>query len=72
MAVGVLSIWGALALFSLVDLHIGGKLYYSTTAFDSSVRTQFIQRISSTGIPPRESVLLPRPGSSRCATTTSG
>jgi hypothetical protein len=52
MAVVVLSIWGALALFSLVDLQIGGKLYYSTTAFDYSVRTQFIHAISATGIPP--------------------
>jgi hypothetical protein len=52
MAVVILSVWGALALFSLVDLQLGGKLYYSTTAFDYSVRTEFIHAISSTGIPP--------------------
>jgi hypothetical protein len=59
MAVAVLSIWGALALFSLVDLQLGGKLYYSTTAFDFSVRTQFIHAISSTGIPPANPFFFP-------------
>ncbi len=59
MAMVVLSIWGALALFSLVDLQIGGKLYYTTTAFDSSVRTQFIHAISSTGIPPANPFFFP-------------
>jgi hypothetical protein len=59
MAVVVLSIWGALALFSLVDLQIGGKLYYSTTAFDFSVRTEFIHAISSTGIPPANPFFFP-------------
>ncbi len=59
MAVVVLSIWGALALFSLVDLQIGGKLYYSTTAFDFSVRTQFIHAISTTGIPPANPFFFP-------------
>jgi hypothetical protein len=59
MAVAILSIWGALALFSLVDLQLGGKLYYSTTAFDYSVRTQFIYAISSTGIPPANPFFFP-------------
>src|SRR5580692_2894689 len=59
MAVAILSVWGALALFSLVDLQIGGKLYYSTTAFDFSVRTQFIHAISATGIPPANPFFFP-------------
>ena len=59
MAVVVLSIWAALAMFSLVDLQIGGKLYYSTTAFDYSVRTQFIHAISSGGIPPANPFFFP-------------
>jgi hypothetical protein len=59
MAVAILSIWGALALFSLVDLQLGNKLYYSTTAFDFSVRTQFIHAISSTGIPPANPFFFP-------------
>jgi hypothetical protein len=59
MAVVVLSIWGALALFSLVDLQIGSRLYYSTTAFDFSVRTQFIHAISSAGIPPANPFFFP-------------
>jgi hypothetical protein len=59
MAAVVLSIWGALALFSLVDLQLGGKLYYSTTAFDYSVRTEFIHAISTTGIPPANPFFFP-------------
>jgi hypothetical protein len=59
MAVAIVSIWGALALFSLVDLQLGGKLYYSTGAYDFSVRTQFIHAISSTGIPPSNPFFFP-------------
>ena len=59
MAVVVISIWGVLALFSLVDLQLGGRLYYSTTAFDYSVRTQFIHAVSSTGIPPANPFFFP-------------
>jgi hypothetical protein len=59
MAVVILSVWGAVALFSLVDLQIGDKLYYSTTAFDNSVRTQFIHAISSGGIPPANPFFFP-------------
>jgi hypothetical protein len=59
MAVVVLSIWGALALFSLVDLQIGSKLYYSTTAFDFSVRTEFIHAISAGGVPPPNPFFFP-------------
>ncbi|MGA3235661.1 MAG: hypothetical protein ABSG03_05135, partial [Bryobacteraceae bacterium] len=59
MAVAILSIWGALALFSLVDLQLGSRLYYSTTAFDFSVRTQFIHAISATGIPPANPFFFP-------------
>jgi hypothetical protein len=59
MAVVILSLWGALALFSLVDLQLGGKLYYSTTAFDFSLRTQFIHAISTAGIPPANPFFFP-------------
>jgi hypothetical protein len=45
-------VWVAIALFSLCDLQIGNKLYYSTIALDYSVRTQFIHAISANGIPP--------------------
>jgi hypothetical protein len=62
MAAAVLSAWGALALFSLVDLQLGGKLYYSTTALDYSVRAQFIHAISSTGIPPVNPFFFPGHG----------
>jgi hypothetical protein len=59
MAIALFSLWGALALFSLVDLQLGNKLYYSTTAFDFSVRTQFIHAIGSTGIPPANPFFFP-------------
>ncbi len=62
MAAAVLSVWGALALFSLVDLQLGGKLYYSTIALDYSVRAQFIHSISSTGIPPVNPFFFPGHG----------
>jgi len=71
MAVVVLSIWGALALFSLVDLQIGGSC---TTAPPHSIfrcGTQFIHAISTTGIPPANPFFFPAMPS-RCATTTSG
>jgi hypothetical protein len=59
MAIALLSIWGALALFSLVDLQLGNKLYYSTIAFDFSVRTQFIHAIGAAGIPPANPFFFP-------------
>lgn len=62
MAATILSIWGALALFSLVDLQLGGKLYYSTIALDYSVRTQFIHAISTTGVPPLNPFFFPGHG----------
>jgi hypothetical protein len=44
--------WGVIAILSLIDLQSGHKLYYSTIALDFSVRTEFIQAITSGGIPP--------------------
>lgn len=48
----MLALWVIVALFSLVDLQLGDRLYYSTTALDFSVRTEFIHSVSITGIPP--------------------
>ncbi len=74
MAVAILSIWGALALFSLVDLQLGGKLYYSTTAFDNSVRAQFIHanQLHANAILRRIRTPSSPAMPSRCAITTSG
>lgn len=46
------AIWVVLALLSLVDLQFGKRVYYSVTALDFSVRTEFIHSITATGIPP--------------------
>lgn len=62
MAAGILAVWTALALFSLVDLQLGGKLYYSTIALDYSVRAQFIQAITASGIPPVNPFFFPGHG----------
>jgi hypothetical protein len=62
MPAAILSVWTALALFSLVDLQLGGKLYYSTIALDYSVRAQFIHSLSSTGIPPVNPFFFPGHG----------
>lgn len=45
-------LWVLVALFSLVDLQIGKRVYYSVTALDYSVRTEFIHSITATGVPP--------------------
>lgn len=46
------AIWVVLALLSLVDLQFGKRVYYSITALDYSVRTEFIHSITATGVPP--------------------
>jgi hypothetical protein len=53
------AVWAAIAIFSLCDLQIGNKLYYSTIALDYSVRTQFIHAISAGGIPPANPFFYP-------------
>ena len=63
MAVVILSVWGALALFSLVDLQTWRQVVLQHhRAFDYSVRTQFIHAISSTGIPPANPFFFPGHG----------
>jgi len=44
--------WLVIALFSLVDLQIGDRLYFSVTAYDHSVRTAITDAISRTGVKP--------------------
>jgi hypothetical protein len=51
--------WLLLALFSSVDLQFGDKAYYPTLALDFGVRTQFIQSIRATGIPPANPFFFP-------------
>jgi hypothetical protein len=56
---GILAVWLAVCLFSLVDLQIGDRLYYPTSALDYSVRTAFVSSISTTGVPPQNPFFQP-------------
>ena len=49
---GILAVWLAVCLFSLVDVQIGDRLYYPVSTIDYSVRTAFVSSISHTGVPP--------------------
>lgn len=48
----IAGVWLVIALFSLVDLQIGNRLYFSVTAYDHSVRTAITDAISRTGVRP--------------------
>jgi hypothetical protein len=47
------AVWLAAALFSLIDIQIGDRLYYPVNSYDNSVHTEFVHSISATGIPPQ-------------------
>ncbi len=51
--------WTALAVFSLIDLQMGDRAWFPSAAFDFALRTQFIQSIGNTGIPPANPFFLP-------------
>ena len=51
--------WLAITLFTSVDLQIGAKDYYPVSAFDYSVRSEFIHSIGTTGIPPANPFFFP-------------
>ena len=52
-------LWMAVAIFSLVDLQIGRRLYYPVSSIDTAVRTSFVHAISTSGIPPANPFFLP-------------
>ena len=54
-----LAVWLVVALGSLVDIQLGNRLYYPTSALDNSVRTAFVHAISSAGIPPQSPLFFP-------------
>jgi hypothetical protein len=56
---GIALAWLALALFSLVDLQWGNRLYYPTNSFDYSLRAALTHAISATGVPPQSPLFLP-------------
>jgi len=51
--------WLGIALFSLVDLQIGKRLYYSAIAFDYAVRAGFTHSIATGGIPAQNPFFFP-------------
>jgi len=51
--------WLALALAVSVDLQIGTRDYYPVTAFDYSVRSEYIHSIGTVGIPPANPFFYP-------------
>lgn len=53
------AIWLVIALGSLIDIQIGGRLYYPVSALDNSVRAAFVHSLSVTGIPPQTPLFLP-------------
>ena len=55
----IAAVWFAIALGSLIDIQIGDRLYYPTSALDNSVRAAFVHSISVTGIPPQSPLFLP-------------
>lgn len=51
--------WIIIGTLSLVDLQLGGRLYFSVVAFDHSVRAAITDAISRTGIPPQNPFFYP-------------
>jgi hypothetical protein len=58
-ATAVVIVWAVLAMFSLVDLQLGGKDYYSITALDFSTRTALTHSLSAWGVPLRSPFYFP-------------
>ena len=56
---GIALVWLGVALFSLVDLQWGNRLYYPANSFDYSLRASWTHAISATGIPPQSPQFLP-------------
>jgi hypothetical protein len=50
--VAIVGLWMAVSIFSLIDIQFGDRLYYPTSVIDYSVRTAFVNSISTTGVPP--------------------
>jgi hypothetical protein len=52
-------VWLGIALFALVDVQVGHRLYYPTNSYDYSLRASWTHAISATGIPPQSPQFLP-------------
>ena len=53
------SAWMLVALFSLLDMQFGDRLYRSVTDFDHCMRTAVVSAISRSGLPPRTPFFFP-------------
>ena len=51
--------WLVISVLSLVDVQIGDRLYFPASVLDYSVRTAFVNSISTTGIPPANPFFMP-------------
>ena len=56
---GLFLAWVVIAVFSLIDLQIGKRLYFSVTSLDYAVRTAFTSSIGAFGIPAQNPFFFP-------------
>jgi hypothetical protein len=52
IAVWIFAGWSLFAIFSLVDIQLGDRLYYSVSSFDLATRVSVTSAITRTGVPP--------------------
>ncbi len=52
VGLGIIALWSILAVFSLVDLQFGDRLYLSAAIFDHSVRVPLVASAARAGVPP--------------------
>jgi hypothetical protein len=52
-------LWSAVAVFSLIDIQVGQRLYYPVSSIDTSVRSSFVHALSTDGIPPQNPFFFP-------------
>jgi hypothetical protein len=50
--VGIILIWIGIAVFSLIDIQLGNRLYFNIVAYDYQTRVSVIDAITRTGVPP--------------------
>lgn len=52
IALGIVGLWAAILLFSVIDIQVGNRLYVSNPVYDHSVRIPFVEAAARTGVPP--------------------
>ncbi|WP_142988264.1 hypothetical protein [Granulicella rosea] len=51
-ALAMLAGWTLFAIFELIDLPVGARLYMSSAVYDHALRTAFVDAVARTGVPP--------------------